>query len=208
VSLYNEGGEGPIYPTPVVGMVGELPDPERAGGIALREEGHQIALLGPFSPSLDGSELEKLRGGLAEDLAPADLTLHADHLRLVREAVRGGSVASAHDVSEGGLATALAECCIAGGTGARVDLAPLLARLGDQAMPEDALFGEGPGGVLVSGTLEAIEGLAEQAGADGLIRLGEVGGDALELTAGIASLSLPVEEAKTAYERGLPDRFS
>jgi phosphoribosylformylglycinamidine synthase subunit PurL len=208
VSLYNEGGEGPIYPTPVVGMVGELPDPARAAGVAFREEGEQIALLGPFSPSLAGSELEKLRGGLSEGLPAADLALHANHLARVREAVRGGSVSSAHDVSEGGLACALAECCIAGGLGARVHLAPLLARLGDAAPPDVALFGEGPGGVVVSGTLEAIEGLAENAGADWLIRLGEVGGDALELTAGIARLSLPVEEAKTAYERVLPGRFS
>jgi hypothetical protein len=80
--------------------------------------------------------------------------------------------------------------------------------LGESAPPEAALFGEGPGGVLVSGTLEAIEGLAEQAGADGLIRLGEVGGDALELTGGVATLSVPVEEAKTAYQQGLPDHFS
>jgi phosphoribosylformylglycinamidine synthase subunit PurL len=208
VSLYNEAGEGPIYPTPVVGMVGELPDPERAGGVAFRREGDQIALLGPFSPSLAGSELEKLRGGLADGLQAADLALHAKHLALVREAVRGGAVSSAHDVSEGGLACALAECCIAGGIGARVDLAPLASRVGDSAPPEAALFGEGPGGVVVSGTLEAIERLAEQAGADGLIRLGEVGGEALELTAGVARLCIPVEEAKTAYERGLPDRFS
>ncbi|HEY7630806.1 MAG TPA: phosphoribosylformylglycinamidine synthase subunit PurL, partial [Thermoleophilaceae bacterium] len=57
VSLYNEGGEGPIYPTPVVGMVGELPDPSKAAGVGFREEGDQIALLGPFRPSLAGSEL-------------------------------------------------------------------------------------------------------------------------------------------------------
>jgi hypothetical protein len=62
--------------------------------------------------------------------------------------------------------------------------------------------------VLVSGTLEAIEGLAAQAGADGLLRLGEVGGDAIELTTGVATLSLSVEEVQTAYERGLPGRFS
>ncbi|HEX4760004.1 MAG TPA: AIR synthase-related protein, partial [Thermoleophilaceae bacterium] len=208
VSLYNEGGEGPIYPTPVVGMVGELPDPSKAAGVAFREEGEQIALLGPFSPSLDGSELEKLRGGLADGLAPADLSLHAKHLELVRDVVRGGAISSAHDVSEGGLACALAECCIAGGVGARVDLAPLLARLGAAAPPDDALFGEGPGGVLISGSVEALQGLAERVGADGLIRLGEVGGEALDLTAGVARLSLPVEEARSVYERGLPDRFS
>jgi phosphoribosylformylglycinamidine synthase len=208
VSLYNEGGEGPIYPTPVVGMVGELPDPSKAAGVGFREEGDQIALLGPFRPSLAGSELEKLRGGLSEGLQDADLTLHAEHLARVREAVRGGALSSAHDVSEGGVACALAECVIAGGIGARVDLAPLLARLGDSATPDDALFGEGPGGVLVSGPLEAIESLAENTGADWLLRLGEVGGEALALTAGVATLSITVEEAKTPYEQGLPDRFS
>src|SRR6185437_12085287 len=135
-ALYNEGGEGPIYPTPVVGMVGELPDTEQAGGVGFTEEGHQLALLGPFSPSLDGSELDKLRGRLADGLPPADLGLHAKHLELVREAVRGGAVSSAHDISEGGLACALAECCIAGGIGAHVDVAPLLARLRPGAAPE------------------------------------------------------------------------
>src|SRR5215470_11678779 len=52
VSLYNEGPEGPIYPTPVVGMVGELPDPARTCGSAFAREGDAIGLLGPFSPSL------------------------------------------------------------------------------------------------------------------------------------------------------------
>src|SRR5207237_9485221 len=70
VSLYNEGPDGPNYPTPVVGMVGELPDPSRAGTSAFRPsrdtetneaaegpEADMVALVGPFSPSLAGSEL-------------------------------------------------------------------------------------------------------------------------------------------------------
>ena len=67
VSLYNETDQGPIYPTPVVGMVGELPDPERAGGLAAAA-GDAIAICGPFSPSLAGSELAKLRGELGAGL--------------------------------------------------------------------------------------------------------------------------------------------
>ena len=62
VSLYNEGAEGPIYPTPIVGMVGKLPDPQRVPRIGFAEPGHAIALVGPFEPRLEGSELEKLRG--------------------------------------------------------------------------------------------------------------------------------------------------
>ena len=72
VSLYNETEQGPIYPTPVVGLVGELPDPERAGGLALRD-GDAIALAGPFAPSLAGSELAKLRGELGPGLPGVEI---------------------------------------------------------------------------------------------------------------------------------------
>ena len=67
VSLYNESPDGPIYPTPVVGMVGELPEASRAGRLAFARAGDAIALVGAFAPSLAGSELAKLRG---EPLAP------------------------------------------------------------------------------------------------------------------------------------------
>ena len=140
VSLYNEGGGGPIYPTPVVGMVGKLPDPSTVPWSGFREAGHAIALVGPFAPSLAGSELEKLQGKLSTELPAIDLERHAAALAAIRDAVRLGVVATAHDVSEGGLACAVAECAIAAGIGARVDLG------------EDfPLFGEGPGGVLLAG---------------------------------------------------------
>ena len=68
VSLYNETEDGPIYPTPVVGMVGELPDPERAGGLAAAPMAMRSLSVGPFAPSLAGSELAKLRGELGPGL--------------------------------------------------------------------------------------------------------------------------------------------
>ena len=122
VSLYNEGGGGPIYPTPVVGMVGRLPDAARAAGIGFGRSGHEIALVGSFAPALEGSELEKLRGRLSDGLPAPDLAAHAATLRAVRDAVRSGRLDSAHDVSDGGLACALAESCVAGDVGARVEL--------------------------------------------------------------------------------------
>ena len=69
VSLYNEGGGGPIYPTPIVGMVGKLPDPATVPRVGFAAEGHVIAVAGPFAPALEGSELEKLRGALASGAA-------------------------------------------------------------------------------------------------------------------------------------------
>ena len=186
VSLYNEGGGGPIYPTPIVGMVGKLPDPGRAPGVGFAEEGHAVALLGPFAPALEGSELEKLRGRLARRLPPLDLAEQAAGLAALREAARAGALASAHDVSEGGLACALAECCIEGGLGARIGLA---------AADDATLFGEGPGGVVVSGPRAVVEALP------GALVIGEVGGEALSIG---ASLTVPVARLREVYEGAIP----
>jgi phosphoribosylformylglycinamidine synthase len=195
VSLYNEGGGGPIFPTPIVGMVGKLPDPDTVPGAAFRTDGHEIALLGPFEPSLDGSELARLQGRFGEGLPEIDLARHAAALAAVRAAVRGGSLASCHDVGDGGLAVCLAESCIAGGIGATVSLP------GEDA--ERLLFGEGPGGVVVSGPAAALDAL----GGD-VLRIGRVGGEALEVSVAAATLSVSVEAARSAYERGIPDHFS
>jgi phosphoribosylformylglycinamidine synthase len=191
VSLYNEGGGGPIYPTPIVGMVGKLPDSRVVPRTGFAEEGHAIALVGMFEPALDGSEVEKLRGRLARSLPPLDLAAHADALVRVRAAVRGGELPTAHDVSEGGLACALAEMCVAGGLGAVVSLSDT-----STPQPLDAqLFGEGPGGVIVAGPPHVIETL------DAAVVIGHVGGDALEVE---GVLSVPVGELRTAYEDAIP----
>jgi phosphoribosylformylglycinamidine synthase len=176
VSLYNEGATGPIYPTPVIGMVGLLPDARKAGRLGFAHAGEQIALVGPFAPSLGASELAKLRGEpLPDGLAEIDIDAVRETQRAVREAVRSGALSSAHDIAEGGLATALAECCLAGTIGAEIAL-----RLDEPAAgsPDAALFGEGPGGFVVSGTSDALDALGEQVA---VVRLGTVGGEALTL---------------------------
>jgi len=189
VSLYNEGPEGPIYPTPVVGMVGELPDARQACGSAFARAGDTIALLGPFSPSLAGSELAKLRGELDTGLPQPDVDAVAGACAAVRDAVRAGRLSSAHDISDGGLACALAESAIASGIGCRVDLQPLRER---GCSPEDALFGEGAGGFLLSGDREALESL-------GATPIGNVGGTTVELAAGDRSFTVGVGTAESAW---------
>ncbi len=187
VSLYNEGGEGPIYPTPVVGMVGELPDPARGGRLGFAVEGDAVALIrASWRPSLVGSELAKLRGEPLEGALPAaDLgavkALHA----AVRQGIRSGALRSAHDVAEGGVAVALAECCIAGGLGARVAY-------------DGELFAEGPGAFVVSGPREALARFGEAA-----LHLGEVGGDALVIGGPPTALEVPVDELARVHREGL-----
>jgi phosphoribosylformylglycinamidine synthase len=193
VSLYNEGPDGPIYPTPVVGMVGELPDPARAAGSAFAEEGDAIGLIGPFAPSFAGSELAKQRGKLRPGLPRVDTGAVVAACATVRDAVRAGKLASAHDISDGGLACALAESAIGGGLGCRVDLQPLRER---GCPPGVALFGEGPGGFLVSGDQAALEDL-------GATLLGEVRGEAIEIAAGDRSLAVSLAGAERAW-RSLP----
>jgi phosphoribosylformylglycinamidine synthase II len=187
VSLYNEGGEGPIYPTPVVGMVGELPDPARSGRLGFAQAGDAVALISAsWAPSEAGSELAKLRGEPLEGSLPgADLgALRALHAA-VRRGVRSGALRSVHDVAEGGVAVALAECCIAGGVGAKVELGGV------------PLFAEGPGAFVVSGTPEA---LARFGGAARVI--GSVGGDALVIGPP-AELEVAVGELERVHRDGL-----
>jgi phosphoribosylformylglycinamidine synthase subunit PurL len=189
VSLYNEGPEGPIYPTPVVAMVGELPDPARAGGSAFAKEGDAIALLGPFSPTLAGAELTKLRGELDTGLPQPEIEAVAAACATVRDAVRAGSLSSAHDISDGGLACALAESAIAGGLGCSIDLQPLRER---GCSPDEALFGEGAGGFLLSGERSVLEGL-------GATPLGRVGGTTIEIAAGDRSLTVGLVAVESAW---------
>ncbi len=196
VSLYNEGATGPIYPTPVIGMVGLLPDARCAGRIGFAQAGDAIALVGPFAPSLDASELAKLRGeALPDGLRDVDIEAVRDAQVAVREAVRDGSLSSAHDIAEGGLAVALAECCLAGEVGADVELDPGISRHN-----EAALHGEGPGGFVVSGSEAAIARIGERVV---VRRLGTVGGETLRI-AGL--LEIPLAELAAAH-RTLAELF-
>jgi len=202
VSLYNETERGPIYPTPIVGMVGELPDSARTAGLALRD-GDAVALIGPFAPSLAGSELAKLRGELGPGLPQLPIEAVAAALAAVREAVRDGGISAAHDISDGGLGCAVAEMAIAGGVGTRLDLDPLIEAPGCSG--ESALFGEGPGGLLLAGEHSAIEALSCKEVE--VLVLGEAGGDRLELEAAEAACSVLLEDAERAW-RSLAERMN
>jgi phosphoribosylformylglycinamidine synthase len=168
----------------VVGLVGKLPHAAAAGRLGFLAEGDAIALVGPFDPSAVGSELSKLRGEPpVGDLPEADARAIRVVHGAVRARVRSGAFRSAHDIAEGGLACALAECCVAGGLGASV-------RLPRGLDP----FGEAPGrGFIVSGSREALAGF---------VVIGEVGGDTLAIE---GLLELGVSELRAARDGGLTE---
>jgi phosphoribosylformylglycinamidine synthase subunit PurL len=198
VSLYNETEAGPIYPTPVIGMVGELPDPGRTAGIALTE-GETIALVGPFAPSLAGSELAKLRGDLDAGLPATSVERVRAAIELVRESVRDGAVNAAHDVSDGGLACALAECALAGRVGVRATLDGLVELRG--ASGEACLFGEGPGGFVVAmdrAGLDRLRARGRELAVD-VLPIGAAGGHRIEIAAAEAELEVSLDAAERAW---------
>ncbi len=205
VSLYNETEHGPIYPSPVVGLVGELPDPARTPGIA-PSEGDRLILVGPCAPSLAGSELAKQRGELDAGLPQPDIGAVAAALSFVRQAVRDGLATAAHDVSDGGLACALAEMAIAAGSGIEADLDPLVELRGGSG--ESCLFGEGPGGIVLGVAGERVAELlqaADRAGVEAL-EVGAVGGDRLDFSAAERDVSVALADAERAW-RSLPARL-
>jgi phosphoribosylformylglycinamidine (FGAM) synthase-like enzyme len=123
-------------------------------------------------------------------------------LEVVRDAVRRGEVRSAHDVAEGGFAVALAESCLAGGRGAQVDFRGV-GPSGERLL--ELLFGEGAGGILLSGPRPALAAIAREVP---LTMFGIVGGPGADLELsldGDATLAWPLDELRTARERGLAD---
>jgi phosphoribosylformylglycinamidine synthase II len=196
VSLYNETEHGPIYPTPVVGMVGELPDPARAPGLAPRA-GDRLILVGPFAPSLAGSELARQRGELDAGLPQPPITDVDRALGLVRDLVREGIASAAHDVSDGGLACALAEMAIAAGRGVEVDLDPLVELRGGSG--ETCLFGEGPGGIVLA--VEDADAVLERAGGTGVeaVEIGTAGGELISIAAAERDVSVSLVDAERAW---------
>ncbi len=198
VSLYNETEHGPIYPTPVVGMIGELPDPALAPSTG-PGEADRIVLVGPFAPSLAGSELTKLRGELDDGLPATEIEPVAGALAFVRERVRAGGVKAAHDVSDGGLAVALAEMAIAAGVGIEGELDGLVELRGCSG--ETALFGEGPGGILLAVEADDADELISAGEAAGVevSSIGTAKGDRLEISAAEREVSLPLEDAARAW---------
>jgi phosphoribosylformylglycinamidine synthase subunit PurL len=161
-------------------MVGQLPDAARAGGLGFAREGDAIALAGwNAAPSLGASELDKLRGEPLPDALPqVDLARERTVLEAIRDAVRAGTLSSCHDIAEGGFLVAVAESCLAGFIGATLDLGP-------SNDPWCHLFGERPGGFVISGPREALEELGASIPVD---VFGTVGGEELRVTlAGVTS---------------------
>jgi phosphoribosylformylglycinamidine synthase len=177
VSLYNDTDGRSIYPTPVVGCVGLVADVRRIPGSW--DEGDVILLASTGKPALPGSELQARYGTVSGSPPNLDLAAEAALVRFVVEASQRCSLA--HDVSEGGLAVALAEAALHSGIGARLDL----------PLDSVALFGEGCGQVVLALPAHQVE--TDPLGSEiQLRRIGEVGGDEI--------LGVPLARMRAVWE--------
>ena len=198
VSLYNETQGRGILPTPAIGGVGLVADVTKTASIPFKVAGEDILLIGETTGWLGQSAwLREICGREQGAPPPVDLAAERRNGDFLRGLIQAGRVRTAHDLSEGGLAVALAEMAMASGLGARIVALP--------AGPSHAvLFGEDQARYLVAVAPAETAALLDEAKAAGvpLARLGVTGGDSLDLP-GEAPIS--VAELARAHESWLPD---
>ena len=219
VSLYNQfstdAGHEAIHPTPTIGMVGVTPDVERRATLSLDRDGDVLVRLGSMTPTLGASEYLYRIHGLEAGSPPAlDLEQEAAVQAATRQIIAAGLCDTAHDVSVGGMAVAIAEMAMAGGRGATVTLpaGPGAAA----ARPDELLFGEASATILLAvepGNLARVLELCQTAGVQA-VEVGRTGGSAVTITVAgrdadtrdadtrdAGTVSLPVTVLREAHDR-------
>ena len=198
-SMYNQSSGKDIYPTPIIGSLGLLEDVEKHATVAFKTEGDAIVLLGTDSTwdGIDGlaaSEYLDLIHGKVEGQPALDLDLEIRTQTVCRDAIASDLIASGHDVSDGGLAIAIAESAIIGGIGASITEAP-----GERW--DAAMFGETQSRILVSLSPENLSKLKDITSALNvpMTLIGSVGGDSLSFG---DSISTPLVDADDAWKNG------
>ena len=209
VSLYNESPAGAVYPTPVIGMVGLIDDLSHVTGATFRVDGDVILLLGEMGGELGASEyLATIHGKVLGAPPACDVEREKATIDALLEAITTGVVTSAHDCSDGGIAVALAECCIANSeaeSGAEIDLARWV-HLDNRTV----LFGETQGRFVISTSAPArVEAIARKRGIScteiGVVRLG---GPELAITLADGVVRAERSMMRRAYHDAIPGIMS
>ncbi|MDO4241649.1 MAG: phosphoribosylformylglycinamidine synthase subunit PurL [Microbacteriaceae bacterium] len=209
VSLYNQTGDTPIYPTPVVGVMGIIDDVARRIPSGWQDQGENLYLLGTTRDELSGSAWsEAVHDHLGGKPPVVDLDAEQRLAQLLHSAAVSGIVSAAVDLSEGGLAQALVDGSLRFGVGARLWLGEILERDGVDATA--ALFSESQGRVLVSVPREEdvkFRGLCEGRNYP-VLRIGvtDGAGDAAVLEVQ-DEFELPLSRVREASRGTLPARF-
>lgn len=195
VSLYNETDGVAVYPTPMIGMVGLIEDLAHITTQAFKAAGDHIILIGETKADFNGSELQKMELGKIEGkLMDFDLAVEKENQANVLKAIKAGLIASAHDLSEGGLAVGLMESVFDTGLGFDVTV----------AMDKTLLFSETQSRFILTVKPEnvaAVEAIFGSAAA----QIGTVTAAAVaKIAATNETITLDIKEVQTKWEEAIP----
>jgi len=196
VSLNNESNGEAIYPTPIIGMAGMIEDYDQLCTMSFKNDGDFIVLIGENKEEVGGSEYLKVFHALEKGLPPQiDLSAEKSVQDACRESIQAEIISSAHDCADGGLAVTLAECCITGKRGAKVEI--------NHRIRNDALlFGETQSRIVVSLPVKNLDSLKEIANKYEvpIQILGKVEGNSIKIN---NLIDIEVEQLKKAWERNI-----
>ena len=200
VSFYNENPEGAVFPTPVIGMLGLIEDLAHVRQSGFVDEGDFIILLGNLGGCVGGSEyLNLIHGRVEGDVPNIDLEYEKMVQDSVLEGIRQGVIKSAHDISDGGLAIALAECCIAGGNNLGANI--VISR---KIRDDELLFGETQSAIIVTISESDLMRIEEVSGKFQIPceTIGKVSGNSLSIN---SFFDIAVSKLRKIYESALPE---
>nr|MBN2278270.1 phosphoribosylformylglycinamidine synthase subunit PurL [candidate division Zixibacteria bacterium] len=200
VSFYNEDPDRAVFPTPTIGMLGVIEDIERITTQWFKNNGDLIYLIGENQEELGASEyLHTISGKNTGPVPDLDLHLEKNIQDTVLEAIKQGMIKSAHDCSDGGLAVALAECCIS----ERGKMLGAEVHLDDPIRTDCLLFGETQSRIVVSVDSAEAERLFDLCVENHvpIAAIGTVGGDRLKIS---RLIDLPLSDLEEAYYNSLP----
>ena len=205
VSLYNETRGAAIWPTPVIGALGILENASDRTNIKFQNKDDIVIMLGSSKVSSDiaglsGSAYLEVMFSKVQGVPSIDLDMEFKVQKLCRDAIKEGLINSSHDVSDGGLAVALAESCVLGNIGFRSDLQL------DQDW-EAALFGESQSRIIISMSKDKLSKFEALAGQESTpwILLGVVGGNSLKMG---TLVDISLEDLDKAWSHSLQESLS
>jgi phosphoribosylformylglycinamidine synthase len=208
-SLNNEytGIDGTRHAIPgtlLISAVGIVPDVTKTVTMDLKQAGNLLYVIGEMRDELGGSHYHDLHG-LTSGTAPQPDAKAIYTMRALHRAMQAGSVRACHDCSEGGLAVALAEMCLAGRLGAAADIRDLIEGADDASADRVALFAETTGRFIVEIAPEAAPAFEAQFAGIPCRKMGMVsGGASLEMTCRTGTVQIAVAELESAWRGAMP----
>ncbi len=200
VSFYNETDKGPVKPTPSILACGLIDDIRKSVTMDLKEDGNLIYLIGETKNEMGGSEYYELMGGKSGDVPEVDVELFEKSMEEMLEAHSTGLITSCHDISQGGVAVAVSEMCLAGDIGAEISIE------GDMRA-DSMFFSESNTRWLVEVDKSKVDEFESNFSVQ-CEKIGKIGGKNLEISYnGSQMVDIPIKKIRDSWKDTLRDKM-